>query len=1252
MLKCMVTLSLLGLAIGQGSLFQRDDQCVAPPRSQSKVGKQVYRVGVLADRGVDAAFKEFNVTFADYLTATTGAKFDPPIQFELKPLDFIGLFSDVEEENVDFIYANPSAFSCIASEYGANTLVSQISRRVVGGKDYDLTMFGGVIFTRADNDAINKVYDIKGHSIACTSISSLGSGQMQFRLLLQAGLSFLNCPSQVAFTSNQETIVNGVLEGKFEVGFVRTDQIERTLDASGNPIDKSLFKILGAQEGLEIDGEPFPFESSTPLYPEWNVASLSHVPDEVSQEVQKALLALSDHADVGVSLALCENNCMLDQDQDQAACLQNCADAIQACSTTPALAELALQAKTNGAYSGWRSTLSYFELRNMQEETGFITMEPDTGVNRCVRSAELYDAIICPEGKFLRSQEDVLSGCKDRDIECADGFQCLCTPCVQAFDVDVFPVFEDEVSKPDCVKPGCAKFAVCGDVIQGESITFKMVDNKKRGALDLVVNIIESETTRSLNLTSKTIQDELFQHEFSFDATNQKTGVVIIEILADGEQIPESPLRLQINAPDCVANTGDSNREVDAYGNCVCRADSVEIGDNCVPLKVLLPSIMVPLALLIAVAVHCYVDRKKKQADSVWTVSPDELHFDDPPDIIGRGTFGLVLLAEYRGTQVAVKRVIPPQLKGERRSNILGKGAVDESLCLERPLDISIAQSERPQRRLSASVMTFDKFNFEEADEEAPAPAPTPKLRVQRRASWVVSKVETKDVTTGTRSGTTSSSSHASGSTWGISSQASGTIKDFQSSMVSLVSGRSGEHSKLKADFMIEMRHLSKLRHPCITTVMGAVISPGAEPMLVMEYMDHGSLHDLLHNESMILDGEIVLPILRDIAQGIRFLHAANPQVIHGDLKAANVLVDSKFRAKVADFGLSQKKSVGATGTPLWMAPELLRGESQNNAASDVYSFGIILYEVFSRKDPYEGEDHREVLKLVMDPTANKRPPTPKSCPKEVSSLMTECLVANPGERPSAEELDMRLKRLDVSHVQPGITISSLQRKKQAQRAALSEELIFQVFPKNVAEALRDGLKVEAESFDCITCFFSDIVGFTTISTKLDPFKVSDMLDRLYMRFDDLSLELDLFKVDTIGDAYMAATNLHKDQPDHAARMAKFCIAVMKASDETLIDMDDPGKGTVQIRAGFHSGPIVADVVGSRSPKYTLFGDTINTASRMESNSLCGRIQCSDTSAELVIAQDPTITVVSRGHIKVKGKGEMHTFWIEPSDAD
>ena len=98
---------------------------------------------------------------------------------------------------------------------------------------------------------------------------------------------------------------------------------------------------------------------------------------------------------------------------------------------------------------------------------------------------------------------------------------------------------------------------------------------------------------------------------------------------------------------------------------------------------------------------------------------------------------------------------------------------------------------------------------------------------------------------------------------------------------------------------------------------MGAVMERKEHPALVMEYMQLGSLYEVLQNKSIALDGDLMLPILQDIAQGVRFLHTADPQVIHGDLKAKNILIDTKFNAKVADFGLStlKKKSNGATGT-------------------------------------------------------------------------------------------------------------------------------------------------------------------------------------------------------------------------------------------------------------------------------------------------------------------------------------------------
>jgi len=209
-----------------------------------------------------------------------------------------------------------------------------------------------------------------------------------------------------------------------------------------------------------------------------------------------------------------------------------------------------------------------------------------------------------------------------------------------------------------------------------------------------------------------------------------------------------------------------------------------------------------------------------------------------------------------------------------------------------------------------------------------------------------------------------------------------------------------------------------------------------------------------------------------------------------------------------------------------------------------------------------------------------------------------------------------------------------------------TDELLYSVFPKHIADSLRNGQKVAPENHDLVTIFFSDIVGFTDISAKLDPLKISDMLDRLYNSFDSLSDYHDVFKVETIGDAYMAVTNLTKEQPDHCKRITEFAIDSIRVANQTLIDEDSPSMGFVNIRVGFHSGSVVSNVVGTRNPRYCLFGDTVNTASRMESNSEKNRIHCSETSAALLRQQCPRMRIFPRGSIDVKGKGEMKTFWI------
>lgn len=428
---------------------------------------------------------------------------------------------------------------------------------------------------------------------------------------------------------------------------------------------------------------------------------------------------------------------------------------------------------------------------------------------------------------------------------------------------------------------------------------------------------------------------------------------------------------------------------------------------------------------------------------------------------------------------------------------------------------------------------------------------------------------------------------------------------------------------------------------------MGAVL--GQRPLLVMEYMENGSLRDLLSNKTFPLDPEQTLPLIRDVLQGIRFLHSANPPIIHGDLKCANILVDSNFRAKIADFGLSARCM--AVGTPFFMAPEVLKG-GRITTQSDVYAFGVLLWEVMTHKVPYEeiiDMSPSEIIELVSE--GKLRPDCQEGLDQELVECMEECWAQDPEQRPTLEDLEIKLIPLC------GQNLFSLMQERN-KFASKQSSLLQDVFPEHIAKALLAGKKVTPEQHECVTIYFSDIVGFTRISSILSASQVSDLLDRLYTLFDGLAEKHGVFKLETIGDAWVGVTNLNRPQPDHAARIARFSMDALRAAQSTPIHLERPEMGNVQIRVGFHSGPVVASVVGTRNPRYCLFGDSMNTASRMESTSSPLRIQCSETAAELAKSQDESLKFSYRGKVKVKGKDLMKTLWlncgenIEPQHTD
>ncbi|XP_044288677.1 guanylate cyclase soluble subunit beta-2-like [Varanus komodoensis] len=204
-----------------------------------------------------------------------------------------------------------------------------------------------------------------------------------------------------------------------------------------------------------------------------------------------------------------------------------------------------------------------------------------------------------------------------------------------------------------------------------------------------------------------------------------------------------------------------------------------------------------------------------------------------------------------------------------------------------------------------------------------------------------------------------------------------------------------------------------------------------------------------------------------------------------------------------------------------------------------------------------------------------------------------------------------------------------------------TEALLYAMLPKHVANQLKEGKRVEAGEFKECTILFSDVVTFTNICAQCEPIQIVLMLNAMYLRFDRLTTVHDVYKVETIGDAYMVVGGVPVPVSTHAERVANFALGMIVAAK----DIKNPVSGNpIQIRVGIHTGPVLAGVVGEKMPRYCLFGDTVNIASRMESHGVPSKIHLSASVHQCL--KDKNFEMLERGEIDVKGKGKMHTYFL------
>ncbi|MBX7096982.1 MAG: hypothetical protein K1X89_04645 [Myxococcaceae bacterium] len=216
------------------------------------------------------------------------------------------------------------------------------------------------------------------------------------------------------------------------------------------------------------------------------------------------------------------------------------------------------------------------------------------------------------------------------------------------------------------------------------------------------------------------------------------------------------------------------------------------------------------------------------------------------------------------------------------------------------------------------------------------------------------------------------------------------------------------------------------------------------------------------------------------------------------------------------------------------------------------------------------------------------------------------------------------------------------QQSRDLERERLRSDLLLKsILPADVAEQLKtSSSQAIATTLDEVTVLFADLVGFTALAGRLKADVLVQLLDEVFREFDALAVAYGVEKIKTIGDAYMAVAGAPRPAKGHAAAAADLALAMQEAVARLTQRLGEP----LALRIGLASGPAVAGVIGTRKFAYDLWGDTVNTASRMESHGAPGAIQLAASTRERL---GPEFTVVERGEVDVKGKGVMRTFWLE-----
>ena len=1126
------------------------------------------------------------------------------LSFALESVTEDNVFDKVKANTIDVLIADASLASCIISEYGWPALVSSSEAHLVSGEVEQYSTVGASIIVHKGREDLTTGTDLREKVVSAVSVQSLRGRLLQAQALMKKGVEIFAEASQVIFTSSVAQTVADVLSGVSDAGFVPADLewLDGTTiaDSKGRAITLNLadLRVLDAAADSGVD-----FLSSTIPAPLDFVLAGNHVPQEVAKALSLALLELdglwkfsTDMADTVVHV---KGNHKCGSEGGGPAISPVADPATGLPVTVPSPPNGYVPTSRNPDFG------CYYALKGMQslDAVQFVPASPLLAVASAQAEMGYSDdegecahrhdglplrakGVACADGYLRGDDASVLSSCDAADLACpiTDGSGwCACRPCTKRLDEEfsLTLITPEERSDGTPVVSNCIRMQDCGVVPEGTPMTFVLTDNWILGRIDTTPPLLTDAVVLAVSIGSDTVcyrapgtrvgcseaqvarppsggdgqtgrralGDDRWERDgahVSFEITPWGSGSMTVDVRLEGssDRVAQSPTLVYI----------ESAADVSA---------ALIVGP-------VVGGVLFCIVLILAGLLYYRFRRESFRIDA------SELHFHPDGVALGYGYFGVVYLATYRGTPVAVKMLgrtqqppkpKPPKLKPSTSGSVY-------------PMQDANGSAEPSVHSVAGRASKRES----ESSKKEGAPGKMPMTAEEKRLL----------------------------------------LKGLR-------------------DMKREIWLLTRLRHPNIVTIMGAVLGKTEPPMLVLEYMDAGSLYHLANNRSVVFDFDLILDILTDVAAGMSFLHHSD--VLHNDLKSRNVLVDSRFRCKVADFGLSSVGLKGPVnlGTPLWMAPEVLRGTPATKP-SDVYSFGIVMWEVCTRQEPYaDVQDLEGLLDDIADEklAVPRRPDIPDEVPTDLKALMRDCWDPNPDQRPTFDEIQARLQRIKYGAAAGrgsnwgGATLL----RDSATGAAL--------LPENVARALSGGQQAAGAGPSAKARGHSSGREPSTRHT-LDHATVAlvDVLPAAGGRgalaeetlelMDEVAGKLSLLPVTPAGGGYLVLSGLRgEDGPSQARAVASFALQASELAGVTL-------------GIGVHAGPVDVRVMDSAADGSTLslFGDTVVFAEALQrATTQAGSICLSATAAALAregagdafkLRAGEVVTVAGKGYLEVE----------------